>query len=488
LPWFDATTSDQNVVVGYDYDAVVVGSGPNGLAAAVEIARAGRTVLVMEAAPTIGGGTRTVEATLPGHRHDLCSAIHPLAVGSPYLGSLPLADHGLAWVHPEIPAAHPFPGLRAAVLDRSIGATAFGLGSDASAYRRLMKPIVESWAETAPAFMGPVSRAWRRPIAMSRFGIKALRSAARLSRRFEGRRARGLLAGMGAHAMAPLDTGVTGGVALTLMAAGHRYGWPMARGGSQAIADALAGLLASLGGTIVTDARVRSLGDVPPARAVLFDVSPQALVTIAGEEMPLRYRAALERRRPGPGVFKVDWALSEPIPWTDPACARAGTVHVGGLMQDVASALTAVGSGDHPDRPFVLLAQQSLFDPTRAPQGSHTAWGYCHVPNGSTVDMTDRIETQIERFAPGFRDVITARHVMGPQDLEAHNPNYVGGDIGGGLFTPLRAVARPMTRADPYRVPRSDLYLCSAATPPGPGVHGMCGYHAARSALRRSLR
>lgn len=474
--------------MGYEYDAVVVGSGPNGLAAAVEIARAGRSVLVMEAAPTIGGGTRTAETTLPGHRHDVCSAIHPLAVGSPYLSSLPLADHGLTWVHPEIPAAHPFRGLRAAVLDRSIEATSFGLGPDGTAYRRLIEPIVGSWAATAPTFMGPINRSWRRPIAMSRFGLKALRSTTRLARRFEGRRARGLIAGMGAHAMAPLDTAVTGGVALTLMAAGHRYGWPMAQGGSQAIADALAGLLASLGGTIVTEATVRSLGDVPPARAVLFDVSPQALATIAGEQMPSRYRAGLERRRPGPGVFKIDWALSEPIPWADPACTRAGTVHVGGLMQDVASASVTVRSGDHPERPFVLLAQQSLFDPTRAPHGSHTAWGYCHVPNGSTVDMTDRIEAQIERFAPGFRDVVSARHTMGPRDLEAHNANYIGGDIGGGLFTPFRALFRPTTRPNPYRVPRSNLYLCSAATPPGPGVHGMCGYHAARSALSRSLR
>jgi phytoene dehydrogenase-like protein len=348
-----------------EYDAVIVGSGPNGLAAAIEIARTGRSVIVLEAADTIGGGLRTEEVTTPGYRHDICSAIHPLAVSSPFLSTLPLADHGLTWIHPEVPTAHPFQGLRAAVLERSLESTAFGLGSDGAAYRRLLGPIVASWSKTAPGFMGPIARSWRRPLAMAGFGLKAVRSVASIAKRFESRRARALLAGMGAHAMAPLDTAVTGGVALTLMAAGHQYGWPMARGGSQSIADALAGLLQSLGGRVVTGTRVTALEELPNARAVLFDTMPAALVQIAGDHIPSRYRSRLLKRRSGPGAFKIDWSLREPVPWTDPICAKAGTVHLGGTMREIAAAEAAVTAGDHPDRPFVLLAQQSLFDAAR---------------------------------------------------------------------------------------------------------------------------
>jgi len=471
-----------------EYDAVVIGSGPNGLAAAVEIAGAGHTVLVVEAADQIGGGTRSSELTVPGHIHDVCSAIHPLGAGSPFLGSLPLREHGLEWVHAGVPLAHPFDDQPAGVLHRSLEDTAAALGTDANRYRRLMAPLVDRWDRVAGAALSPVLRFPRHPVTLARFGLRAMRSATGLAGRFRTDAARALIAGNGVHAIARLDQPFTGAVGLVLMAAGHRVGWPMALGGSRAITDALASLLVSLGGSIETGRPIATLGNLPPARAVLFATSPSAMERIAGDRLPARYRRALLRYRHGPGVFKVDWALSEPIPWTDPSCRRAGTVHVGGVMEEIAAAEADVLGGRHPERPFVLLAQQTLFDPSRAPAGRHTAWAYCHVPARSETDQTAAIEAQVERFAPGFRDTIAARHVMGPAAFEAHNPNLIGGDIGGGSFGLRQLVARPALRLDPYRTPAGDLYLCSSSTPPGAGVHGMCGFHAARSALRTSLR
>ncbi len=470
-------------------DAVVVGAGPNGLAAAIELARAGRSVLVLERAGTVGGGTRTAELTLPGYRHDVCSAIHPLALGSPFLRTLPLADHGLELIEPEVQAAHPLDGGRVAVLERSIEATAAGLGGrDGQAYAQLMRPFADGWDDLAGIVLG-APRPPRHPLLAARFARAGMRGAAGLATsRFRSDAGRALLAGMGAHSMRPLDRAPTAGFALVLLALGHAVGWPVARGGSQAIADAMAAHLRALGGEIRTAAEVRSLADLPSAKAVLCDVTPRQLVAIAGSELPPRYVAALRRYRYGPGVFKVDYALSAPVPWTAEAARRAGTVHVGGALAEIAASEATVARGGHPARPYVLCAQQSLVDPARAPAGGHTLWAYCHVPNGSRADMTGAIERQIERFAPGFRDVVLARSVRGPAALEAENPNYVGGDINGGAADLRQVLARPVPRVSPHATPNPRIFLCSSSTPPGGGVHGMCGHHAARAALRGILR
>jgi phytoene dehydrogenase-like protein len=465
-------------------DAVVVGAGPNGLAAAIEIARAGRSVRVVEAEPTVGGGCRTQEVTLPGFRHDICSAIHPLAVASPLFRSLPLAELGVEWVHPDVPLAHPLDDGSAAVLRRSVDETADGLGGDARAYRNIMMPLVDAGFGLVDAILGPL-RIPRHPISLARFGLRGVRSASSLVRRFSGEPARALIAGNAAHSMLPLDRPPTAAFGLTLAMMGHLVGWPMAKGGSQVIADAMASHLRGLGGEIEAGRRVGSLDELPPARAVLFDLTPRQIAALAGSKLPARYLKRLGRYRYGPGVFKLDWALSGPIPWTAPECARAGTVHLGGGYGEVAAGEEAVWRGEHPERPFVLLAQQSLFDPTRAPAGKHTAWAYCHVPNGSTFDMTDRIERQVERFAPGFRDLVLARNVMGPADIERHNENYVGGDINAGVQDLRQLFTRPVARLSPYTTPNRQLYICSASTPPGGGVHGMCGLFAARAALKR---
>ena len=464
------------------YDAVVVGSGPNGLAAALVLQQAGLAVLLLEGQPTLGGGLRTAELTLPGFRHDICSAIHPLAVGSPFFQTLPLAQYSLEYCFPPVAAAHPFDDGTAA-LASSLADTAASLGPDAAAYHRLLAPLLASWPQLAPDVLAPLH--WpRHPLALARFGLAGLLPATVLARRFAGEPAKGLLAGMAAHAIQPLGNVATSAVGLVLLLAAHHRGWPLAKGGSQALADALVAHFVALGGRVETNTYVRSLAQLPAARAVLLDVTPAQLLQLAGHRLSGVYRGQLRRYRYGMGVFKVDWALAEPIPFTAPACAQAGTVHLGGTLAEIAAGEQATARGQHPARPFVLLAQQSLFDATRAPAGRHTAWAYCHVPNGSGVDMTAAIEGQVERFAPGFRDRILARHTFNPAQLEAHNPNYVGGDINGGAQTINQLFTRPALRASPYRTSQRGLYLCSSATPPGGGVHGLCGYYAARRALR----
>jgi phytoene dehydrogenase-like protein len=475
------------------YDAIVVGAGPNGLAAAITLAQAGRSVVVYEAAETIGGGSRTKELTLPGFRHDVCSAIHPLGVGSPFFRSLPLERYGLEWVYPPAPLAHPLDD-GAAVLERSLSAMELSLGKrDAAAWRGLFAPFVEEWGGLAQGILGPLRPGFQLShplisLRMARFAVSALQPARMLAERtFHGERARALFGGMAAHAMLPLERPVSAAIALVLGTLGHLIGWPFPKGGSQAFVDALAAHLRSLGGEIVTGVEVRSLRELPSSRAVLFDVMPRQLLRIAGDALPKGYRQRLGTYRYGPGVFKADYALDGPIPWRDAACAYAGTVHVGGRLEEIAFAEQGVSRGIAPERPFVLLAQQSLFDPTRAPEGKHTAWAYCHVPNGCEVDVSARIEAQIERFAPGFRDRILARHTLNPTQMERYNANYIGGDINGGVQDLGQLFTRPVARLDPYATPNPALYLCSSSTPPGGGVHGMCGYYAARSALRSAL-
>ena len=465
------------------YDAVVVGSGPNGLAAAIAIARAGRSALVIEAKETVGGGARTAELTAPGFLHDVCSAIHPMAVGSPFLSRLPLDEYGLEWIHPPAPVAHPFDDGPAAILERSVTATGEALGDDAGAYTRLMSPLVREWDSLVVDILGTL-RMPAHPLVLGRFGLSAVRSAVGLGRaKFKGRNALGLFAGLAAHSMLPLDKSLSAAFGLVLAAAGHAVGWPLPRGGSQSISGALASYLRSLGGEIVTGSPVTAMDDFPKPRSLLFDVTPRQLVRIVGDRLPAGYRRRLETYRYGPGVFKMDWALDGPIPWRSEECGRAGTVHLGGTMEEIAAAEDEVSRGGHPESPFVLLAQQSLFDSSRAPEGKHTGWAYCHVPNGSTVDMTDRIEAQVERFAPGFRDLILARSARSPAVLEEYNPNYVGGDINGGIQDLGQLFARPSLRLSPYTTPLRRVYICSSSTPPGGGVHGMCGYHAAQRAL-----
>ena len=469
---------------GERYDAVVVGSGPNGLAAAITLARAGRSVAVFEAGSTPGGAARTEELTLPGFVHDVGSAIHPLAVASPLFRELPLAEHGLEWIHPGVPLAHPFDDGSAAVLERSLAATAAGLGIDAGAYRNLMGPPVRDWEKLMREFLGPLR--WPRyPFAMVHFGLRAIQPGAGLARRsFRGEAARGLFAGLAAHSILPLERPATAAFGLMLGLLAHAVGWPLPRGGAQAITAALTAELTQLGGDLFTDSPIDTLEALPPARATLLDVTPRQLLRIAGERLPPRYRRQLERYRYGMGVFKVDWALDGPIPWSAEACRRAGTVHVGGTLAEIAASERDAWRGRHSERPFVLVTQQSLFDDSRAPAGKHTAWAYCHVPHGSTFDMTERIEAQLERFAPGFRDLILARHTMDTAALERFNPNLVGGDINGGVQDLGQLFTRPAPRLSPYTTPVPGLFLCSSSTPPGGGVHGMCGSFAARAALR----
>lgn len=467
-------------------DAVVVGAGPNGLAAAIAIARTGRAVVVFESAPTVGGGCRSAELTLPGYVHDVCSAVHPFAVASPFFRSLPLAAHGLQWIEPPAMLAHPLDEGAAACVYRSVDRTAEELGGDAVAYRRLFAPLADAWPKLEDAVLGPLR--WpRHPLALARFGLRALQPAERMARRlFAGEPARALFGGIAAHSMLPLDMRPTAGVGLALNLMAHVAGWPIPRGGAQSLANALAAHLRSLGGEIVTGTPVTSIDELPEAKAVLCDLSPGPLLAVAGHRFPPRFRRALERYRYGMATFKVDWALAAPIPWRNPACARAVTVHLGGTLPEIAASERDAWGGRHAERPFVLLAQPTLFDDSRAPAGRHVAWTYCHVPRGSDVDMLPRIEQQIERFAPGFRERVLARSVLRPADLERYNANYVGGDIGAGAVDLRQLFTRPTWRT--HGTPVRGLYICSAATPPGVGVHGMCGYFAARRALDEVLR
>ncbi|MDQ1239200.1 MAG: hypothetical protein QG577_1385 [Thermodesulfobacteriota bacterium] len=469
------------------YDAVVVGAGPNGLAAAITMAQAGRSVLLVEARDSIGGGTRTAELTLPGFRHDVCSAVHPLAVASPFFGSLDLKANGVEWIYPSVPLAHPLDDEPAVLLTRSMDETAHGLGVDAAAYVKLIECLLRKWNVLLPELLRPLGFS-RSPFLLLRFARLALRPGRTVADSwFQGLRAKALFAGTSAHAIFPLDLWSSAGFGLMLCLAAHAVGWPIAKGGSQAVADALGRYLIGLGGTMESGHPVTSLDELRPARVYLLDVTPRQLASIAGSVLPETYLSRLRQHKHGPGVFKIDWALKRPIPWRDANCLKAGTLHLGGTLEEICDAEREVWEGIHPKKPFVLLSQPSLFDPTRAPAGMHTAWGYCHVPNGSTVDMTAPIEQQVERFAPGFQSTILARHVMSPADMETYNANYIGGDIAGGLQTFRQLFVRPLGRWSAYATPMRGIYLCSSSMPPGGGVHGMCGHLAALRALKEVL-
>jgi phytoene dehydrogenase-like protein len=466
-------------------DAIVIGAGPNGLSAAIELARSGRQVRIYEANQTVGGGARSANLTLPGFTHDICSAVHPLAAGSPFFSTLPLEKYGLSFIHSPIALAHPFDDGTAAILDRSIEITSEQLGRDRSVYRNLMTPFAERWRDLADDILGP-ARLPGHPLITARFGIHAIRSAKTFAEsRFYEDNTRALFAGLAAHSFLPLDRLATSAFGLVLALLAHTNGWPIAKGGSQSISNALAAYFKDLGGEILTDHRVESLSKLPPAKAILCDLTPRQILRIAGESLPSGFRRKLTRYRYGPGAFKIDWALNAPVPWRASECSRAATIHLGGSFAEIVRSEQLVNSGQHAEKPFVILCQPTLFDQTRAPQDKHTLWAYCHVPNGSRVDMTENIENQIERFAPGFRDCILERSIMTPANLEQHNANLIGGDINGGSQHLAQMFTRPTARM--YSTPVKGLYICSSSTPPGGGVHGLCGYHAARLALRKSV-
>jgi phytoene dehydrogenase-like protein len=470
------------VAQSYVYDAVVIGSGPNGLAAAITMAQHGKSVVVYEAQETIGGGARSAELTLPGFVHDVCSSVYPLAIGSPFFRSLPLAQAGLEWVQPPAALAHPFDDGTAVTQERSVEATAAQLGPDELSYRKLMAPLVERWNGMDVDLLGPI-RPPRHPWSLARFGLLGIRPARRLAEsRFQGERAKGLFAGVAAHSMLPLEHWGSAAFGLVLGIAGHAVGWPIARGGAQKLTDALAAYLFTLGGKIISARPVRTLDELPSSRVVLCDLTPRQLLAIAGERLSPFYRKSLGRYRYGVGAFKLDWALSGPVPWKAAECARAATVHLGGTLEEIAFSEASAWRGECVEKPFVLLAQPSLFDASRAPEGKHTLWGYCHVPHGFTFNMTDRIEKQIERFAPGFKDLVIRRSIMSPLEFEKRNANLIGGDINGGAASLGQLFFRPTVRM--YGTSLKGLYLCSASTPPGGGVHGMCGYFAACKALK----
>ncbi len=469
------------------YDAVIVGSGPNGLAAGIVLAREGLRVLIVEAKDRPGGGMRSAELTLPGFVHDICSAVHPMAGMSPLLRALPLAKFGLEWAHPEVLLGHPLEGGRGAALWRGVEETAASLpGGDGARWRGLMGPLLGRAEGLFGDLLGPMPRWPGQPVALARFGMGAVRSAVGLaSGRFRSEEARALFVGNAAHSFLPLERNFTAAVGLALGLAGHAGGWPVARGGSGAIASAMARYFEALGGEIRCGLAVADVRDLPAAAAVLFDTGPRAVARLAQAWLPLGYRRRLERYRYGPGVFKMDYALSGPVPWRHEASRRAGTVHVGGSMEEIAAAERATWLGQETDRPFVLVGQQSLCDPERAPAGQHTLWAYAHVPAGSRKPYAEVIAAQIERYAPGFRDLILGSHAMDPQAVEAYNANNVGGDVIGGVMDLRQLFTRPVARWNPYSTPHPKVFHCSSATPPGAGVHGMCGYHAARTVLRR---
>jgi len=466
------------------YDAVVIGSGPNGLAAAITLARAGHSVLVVEGKATPGGGMRTLEVTLPGFRHDICAAIHPLGLASPFFCDLPLAGYGLEWIIPPVSLAHPLDDGTAVAVSPSVDATASQMGEDADAWRRLFGLLGRRWQDAVDDLLAPFHIP-RHFLLYAGYTPFFLSPATLLSHTwFRGTRARAVMAGMAGHSVLPLERPATGAFGLLLNMLAQAVGWPVARGGSQAIADALVGYLRRLGGDVVCGWPVRTLDELPAARAYLFDTAPKGLLAIAGKRLPDGYRRQLERFRYNPGVFKIDWALDGPIPWRAEAAMQSATLHLGGALDEIAASERAVWQGRHPERPYVLMAQQSLFDASRAPAGNQVAWGYCHVPNGSTVDRTDAIERQVERFAPGFRDRILARATCNAASMEGYNPNYVGGDINGGVQDLFQHFTRPGLSLTPYRTPAKGVYICSSSTPPGGGVHGMCGYYAAQVVLR----
>ena len=470
------------------YDAIVVGSGPNGLAAAIELARAGRRVKVLEAQPTLGGGARSAALTLPGFVHDVCSAIHPLAASSPFFQSLPLEKFGLAWQYPQSQLAHPLDDGTAAVLERSLSDTAATLGPDGETWIKWMRPFVDRWDEFKHTLFAPVTRPPKSPLLLARFGLHALRPAFDFAEEeFEGPHAKALFAGCAAHSFGRLDSPLTASLGFVLAIAGHSVGWPTPRGGTQKLTDALLGYFQSLGGEVQTSAPVESLAQLADAKTVFFDTSARVMARICGDELPGRYQRGIAGFHSGPGIFKLDYALSGPMPWTAPACRRAGTIHLGGTLSQVAQSETEVNDGQPPQRPYVLVAQQSLFDETRAPPGQHTLWAYCHLPNASTFDMTERIEAQLERFAPGFQKLVLKRSAKSPAEVEANNSNYAGGDISAGGIDGLQLFFRPTMSVTPWATPNPRLFLCSASTPPGPGVHGMCGFWAARTAIDRGL-
>ncbi len=471
-------------MVKRDYDAIVVGAGPNGLAAAITLQQQGISTLLLEAKATIGGGMRTAELTLPGFHHDICSAIHPMAVSSPFFNKIPLDKFGLQFINPTYAAAHPFDNGTAAILDVSIQKTAQHLGIDAKAYKKLMTPLYRHRGKIFPFILGPL-RFPKHPFIMANFGLRALQPASLLANTlFKTKEAKGLLAGMAAHSMLPLHKTATSAIAMVLLLAAHNKNWPIPKGGSQSIANAMADYFVSLGGKIECNVNVTSLQQLPSSRAVLFDVTPKQLLQIAGHKFSSLYKWQLRKYKYGVGVFKVDWALSEPIPFTNEKCKGAGTVHIGNTLQEIAAGEKDAWQGKHSEHPFVLLAQQSQFDTSRAPAGKQTAWAYCHVPNGSTRNMTGIIENQIERFAPGFRECILARHEMNTEAIHDYNANYIGGDINGGAQLITQLFTRPALRLSPYKTSAKGLYICSSSTPPGGGVHGMSGYHAAKKALQ----
>lgn len=469
------------------YDAVVVGSGPNGLAAAITVAQAGKSVLVMEAEEIPGGGARSMELTLPGFVHDVCSAVHPLGIASPFFRTLPLEKYGLEWIHAPSPLAHCFDEDDAVIVEHNFDSMCESMGEDGTAYRRLLAPFLPHLDVIFDETLGPL-RFPRHPLLLSRLGLRLLQSADHMRHRFCTKKTQGLFAGLAAHSVLTFEKPFSAGVAVMLALTMHDKGWPIPKGGSQSLTNALIAYLQSLGGEVIVKNRVKTIKDIPHATSILFDTSPRSLVEIMREKLPTGYKKSLSAFRYGPSIFKLDWALDGPIPWTDERCLHSATVHLGGTHEEIASSERDAWNGNISDQPFVILAQPSLFDSSRAPKGKHTSWAYCHVPHGSHADMTDAIENQIERFAPGFKKLILKRHVMNPKEIEKHNANYIDGDITGGVMDLRQLFTRPLAKIDPYATPVKGIFLCSSSTPPGSGVHGMCGYHAARSALRSSAR
>ena len=470
------------------YDAIIIGSGPNGLAAAIRLAQTGKRVLVYEANETIGGGSRSAELTLPGFIHDTCSAIHPLGIGSPFFKTLPLEQYGLQWIQPPAPLAHVWDDGTAVILERDIRATAKNLGRDGAMWTRIFSPLASRWDALAPMILGPLLKFPRNPFLLGYFGAGAIWSANFFARSmFREEKTRGLFAGLAAHSTLALQEPLTASFGMVLALTAHAVGWPLPRGGSQNIADALAAHLRALGGEIITNSRVENLNALPDARAYMFDVTPKQLLNLAGDKLHGTYKTQLQNFRYGPGVFKLDYALDAPVPWRAQEALRAATVHIGSTFDEIAASERATTQGRISDAPYVLVVQTSLFDETRAPRGKHTLWAYCHVPHGSREDMTARIENQIERFAPGFKNRILARSALNPAQIEARNANYIGGDINGGVQDFFQLFGRPVWRANPYTTPDKKIYICSSSTPPGGGVHGMCGWHAANAALRRAF-